>query len=148
MKRKSKGQLMREEKLTKREQAAVNDITNDPWFLSLPLPQQIKIVGFIKQKVDEHVRVYEVQGYEKGMIDTMACVVQVLLEDYWKKTGQKRIQSLVADVCSLMDSYMYKAVTWEDMVEYIREKANTNMETNWFGTDTRPTPRELFKIKG
>ena len=148
MRRKSKGQLMREEKLTKREQAAVDDITNDPWFKSLPLPQQIKIVGFIKQKVDEHVRVYEVQGYEKGMIDTMACVVQVLLEDYWKKTGQKRIQSLVEDVCSLMDSYMYKAVTWEDMVDYIREKANTNMETNWFGNDTRPTPKALFTPKG
>ena len=148
MRRKSKGQLMREEKLTKREQAAVDDITNDPWFKSLPLPQQIKIIGFIKQKVDEHVRVYEVQGYEKGMIDTMACVVQVLLEDYWKKTGQKRIQSLVEDVCSLMDSYMYKAVTWEDMVEYIREKANTNMETNWFGNDTRPTPKALFTPKG
>ena len=67
MKRKSKGQLAREEKLTQREEKAINSMLHDPWFNSLPIPVQIKLTGFIKEKVDTNLGVYEVLGYEKGM---------------------------------------------------------------------------------
>ena len=39
MKRKSKGQLAREEKLTQKEEKAINSMLHDPWFNSLPIPQ-------------------------------------------------------------------------------------------------------------
>jgi hypothetical protein len=68
MKRKSKGQLAREEKLTQREEKAINSMLHDKWFNSLPIPVQIKLTGFIKEKVDANLGVYEFLGYEKGML--------------------------------------------------------------------------------
>lgn len=67
MKRKSKGQLAREEKLTQREEKAINSRLHDKWFNSLPIPVQIKLTGFIKEKVDTNLGVYEFLGYEKVM---------------------------------------------------------------------------------
>ena len=55
MKRKSKGQMAREEKLTQREEKAINSMLTDPWFSSLPIPVQLKITSFIKEKVDMHL---------------------------------------------------------------------------------------------
>ena len=145
MRRKSKGQLLREKKLSERENKAVNEMLNDPWFNKLPIPEQIKITGFIKSKVDRHIGVYEVQGYEKGMLDCMVCVLQVLLEDYWKKASKKKLNKFVNDVAELMNSSLRQVVTWDEMKQYIMDRAGVEIATDWMGKDERPTPKELFK---
>lgn len=144
MKRKSKGQLMREAKLSQREEKAVNGMLTDPWFSSLPVPVQLKITNFIKDKVDQHINIYEVQGYEKGMLDCMACVIQVLIEDYWPKTADKRLHKFVNDVAELMNSHLRQVVTWQEMKDYIRDRSGVIISTDWMGDDKRPTPRDLF----
>ena len=81
MKRKSKGQKAREEKVTQREQKAIDSMLNDKWFMGLPSLVQLRLVSFMKDKVDLHLGVYMQLGYEKGMIHCMACVMQVLMAD-------------------------------------------------------------------
>ena len=144
MKRKSKGQLAREAKLTQRETRAVNDILKDPWFNSLPVPAQIRITGFIKKKVDQNLEVYETLGYEKGMLDCMTCVLQVLIEDYWPKAAKKKLHKFVYDVSDLMNSHLREVVTWEEMREYIKDKTGMEIIKEFKGEDKRPTPNDLF----
>ena len=52
MKRKSKGQMAREEKVTQREQKAIDSMLNDKWFMGLPSLVQLRLVSFMKDKVD------------------------------------------------------------------------------------------------
>lgn len=145
MSRKSKGRLAREQKIGKREENHKNKILADPYFRNLTLPQQLQLTHFITQTVEEQLRLAEVAGYEKGMVETIACVVEVLLEDYWKKTGEKRITPFISDVCSLLDSVLRDVVTWQEMIQYIKDKTGINMDTDWMGEDPRPTPGKLFR---
>lgn len=144
MKRKSKGQMTREEKLTQREEKAINSMLTDPWFNSLSPLVQLKITAFIKEKVDMHLGVYENLGYEKGCLDCMACVIQVLGEDYWKKAPQKKWNKFVYDVADLMNSGLRGVVTWEEMRQYIKDKTGMEIVKEFKGEDKRPTPKDLF----
>ena len=145
MKRKSKGQLAREEKLAQREANAVNSMLTDPWLSKLPVPVQIKITSFIKEKVDTHINVYELMGYEKGMLDCMSCVIQVLAEDYWKKAPIRKWNKFTYDVANLMNSHLRQVVTWDEMREYIKEKTGMEVIKEFKGEDKRPTPKDLFE---
>ena len=144
MKRKSKGQQAREEKLTQREEKAINSMLTDPWFNSLSPLVQLKITAFIKEKVDMHLGVYENLGYEKGCLECMACVIQVLSEDYWKKAPQKKWNKFVYDVAALMNSGLRGVVTWEEMRQYIKDKTGMEIIKEFKGEDKRPTPKDLF----
>jgi len=148
MKRKSKGQKAREEKLTQREEKAINSMLTDPWFSSLPIPVQLKITSFIKEKVDMHLGVYENLGYEKGCLDCMACVIQVLGEDYWKKAPMKKWNKFVWDVTDLMNSHLRDVVTWDEMRAYIKDKTGMEIVKEFKGEDKRPTPKDLFEEVG
>ena len=145
MKRKSKGQQAREEKLTQREEKAINSMLTDPWFNSLSPLVQLKITAFIKEKVDMHLGVYEFLGYEKGMLECMACVIQVLAEDYWKKAPKKKWAKFINDVIALMDSYERDVVSFEEMRDYIDEHSGITIKMQELGQDKRPTIRDLFK---
>lgn len=131
-------------KVTPREGNAISNLMHDPYFRSFNLAQQLKIQKFICDQLDEISRQTEINGYEKGMVDTMACVTQVLLEDYWQKSGKKRIPQLLQDVVSLMTSEVHEAVTWEEMDDYLAEKLGVRMKVDWMGKDPRPTPKKLF----
>ena len=145
MKRKSKGQKAREEKVTQREQKAIDSMLNDKWFMGLPSLVQLRLVSFMKDKVDLHLGVYMQLGYEKGMIHCMACVMQVLMADYWKKAPKKKWAKFINDVIALMDSYERDVVSFEEMRDYIYEHSGIEIKMQELGQDKRPTPRDLFK---
>ena len=138
----------KQKELSKRESDAVSRLMRDPYFRSMNLPQQLKFTKFIRDQLEEQARQIEVSGYEKGMVDTIACVVQVLIDGYWQKTGAKRLPPFLTDVVSLMDSQLHEAMTWDEMVEYVHERTGLNMDTDWMGEDARPTPKKLFTRVG
>ena len=145
MKRKSKGQMMREAKLSRKEENRLNALMNDPWFKGLPVPVQLKLTGFVKMQVEEYMGMYETIGYQKGMLDCFSCVIQVLAEDYWKKAPIKKWNRFAFDVSDLMNSSLRGVVTWEEMLDYIKEKTSLTILTKWMDEDVkRPTPRDLF----
>ena len=65
----------KQKELSKRESDAVSRLMRDPYFRSMNLPQQLKFTKFIRDQLEEQARQIEVSGYEKGMVDTIACVV-------------------------------------------------------------------------
>ena len=140
MKRKSKGQLARE---AKKEKEA-NELLKDPWFSSLPHLVQLKLAGFVRKELDRELASAQWAGYEDGMIDCMACVIQVLSEDYWKKAPQKKWNKFVYDVAALMNSGLRGVVTWEEMRQYIKDKTGMEIVKEFKGEDKRPTPKDLF----
>ena len=141
MKRKSKGQIAREMKMTEREAKRINGIMSDPWFKSLAVPVQLRVTAFIKQEVEKTLEMHEVIGYEKGMLDCMTCVIQVLKEDYWKKAPMKKWNKFAYDVSDLMNSHLRGVVTWDEMVDYIKDTTGLTIVTKWIGggqaTDTQ-----------
>ena len=141
MKRKSKGQLARE---AKKEKEA-NELLKDPWFSSLPHLVQLKLAGFVRKELDRELASAQWAGYEDGMIDCMACVIQVLAEDYWKKAPQKKWNKFVYDVSELMKSGLWEVVTWEEMRQYIKEKTGLEIIRRYTGMDKRLTPKDLFE---
>ena len=140
MKRKSKGQLARE---AKKEKEA-NELLKDPWFSSLPQLVQLKLAGFVRKELDRELTFAQWAGYEDGMIDCMACVIQVLGEDYWKKSPTKKWNKFVFDISELMNSHLRDTVTWEEMREYIKDKTGMEIKRKYSGMDIRPTPKDLF----
>lgn len=146
--RNTKGEIMEKEsrKIAPREGNAISKLMRNPYFRSLNIHQQLILQRFVCDQVEEIVRQIEISGYEKGMVDTMACVVQVLISDYWQKTGKKRLPGFLKDVVSLMTSAAHEAVEWEEMDDYLAETLGVRMKTDWLGKDPRPTPKKLFKI--
>ena len=140
MKRKSKGQLARE---AKKEKEA-NELLSDPWFSSLPHLVQLKLAGFVRKELDKELASAEWFGYEKGMLDCMSCVIQVLAEDYWKKAPKRKWNKFVFDVSDLMNSHIRQVVTWEEMREYIKDHTGMQINQEYTGVDKRPTPKDLF----
>ena len=140
MKRKSKGQLARE---AKKEKEA-NELLKDPWFSSLPRLVQLKLAGFVRKELDREFTTIEWMGYEKGMLDCMSCVIQVLAEDYWKKAPKQKWNKFAYDVGSLMNSGIRQVVTWEEMRDYIKDKTGLNIKKEYECADKRPTPKDLF----
>lgn len=141
MKRKSKGQIAREQK---KEKMLQSSLFSDPLFLALPLRLQVQLTKLIDDKVEEKTEIHETIGYQKGMLDCMTCVIQVLAEDYWKKAPIRKWNKFAWDVSDLMNSHLRGVVTWDEMIEYIKEKTNLTIETKWLGMDKRPTPRDMF----
>lgn len=84
----------------------------EPVFQNMNPMQQCAVLAFSHDIVDEKDRLSQVDGYEKGMIDCMTAVCNVLAHDYWPKSANKRLRKFVEDVCSLMDSKLMEAVTW------------------------------------
>ena len=74
----------------------------------------------------------------------MACVIQVLGEDYWKKSPLKKWNKFVYDVTDLMNSHLRDVVTWEEMRQYIKERTGMEIIKEFKGEDKRPTPKDLF----
>ena len=140
MKRKSKGQQARE---AKKEKEA-NELLNDPWFSSLPHLVQLKLAGFVRKELDKELASAQWGGYEDGMIDCIACVIQVLGEDYWKKSPLKKWNKFVYDVSELMNSGLRDTVTWEEMRMYIKERTGLEITRKYSSGYKRPTPKDLF----
>lgn len=140
MKRKSKGQIARD----KKKEKGANALLNDPWFMGLPQLVQMKLAGFVRKQVEKELSDAQWSGYEDGMIDCMACVIQVLSWGYWKKAPLKKWNRFVYEVSDLMNSGLREVVTWEETRQDIKER--TGMEiVRKYSYDGRPTPKDLFE---
>lgn len=145
MARKSKGALAREQKQTRKE-SFMYFMESDPRFKMLNLMQKMAIAQWRKEAIEEGERLAEIDGYELGMIETIACVIQVLTEDYWKKSAPKRIPKFVDDIESLMQSMLNKHVSWEEMADYILENCRFAINKEEMQKHQIPSPAKLFKV--
>ena len=77
------------------------------------------------------VRKSEKVGIEKGMMFTLAVVLNLLIEDYWKKTAPKRVPKLAEDVVNLIDAIQCGVVDVEDCVDYVEKATGMKFQADW-----------------
>lgn len=70
-------------------------------------------------------------GIEKGMMFTLAVVLNLLIEDYWKKTASKRVPKLAEDVVNLIDAIQCGVVDVEDCVDYVEKATGMKFQADW-----------------
>lgn len=77
------------------------------------------------------IRKSEKVGIEKGMMFTLAVVLNLLIEDYWKKTAPQRVPKLAEDVVNLIDAIQCGVVDVEDCVDYVEKETGMKFQANW-----------------
>lgn len=70
-------------------------------------------------------------GIEKGMMFTLAVVLNLLIEDYWKKTAPQRVPKLAEDVVNLIDAIQCGVVDVEDCVDYVEKETGMKFQADW-----------------
>ena len=81
--------------------------------------------------VSRAVRKSEKVGIEKGMMFTLAVVLNLLIEDYWKKTAPQRVPKLAEDVVNLIDAIQCGVVDVEDCVAYVEQETGMKFNADW-----------------
>ena len=81
--------------------------------------------------VSHAVRKGERVGIEKGMMLTLAVVLNLLIEDYWKKTAPQRVPKLAEDVINLIDAIQCGVVDVEDCVAYVEQETDMKFNADW-----------------
>lgn len=122
-------------------------IMEEPVFKNLNPMQKCAVLSFRHHIVEEKDRLAQIDGYEKGILDCMTAVLNVLFYDYWPKSGEKKIRKFTKEVISLMDSNLVNAVTWEEMAKDIERITGVQMHCDWMGKDARPTLESIFEGK-
>ena len=70
-------------------------------------------------------------GIEKGMMLTLAVVLNLLIEDYWKKTAPQRVPKLAEDAINLIDAVQCGVVGVEDCVAYVEQETGMKFNADW-----------------
>jgi hypothetical protein len=70
-------------------------------------------------------------GIEKGMMLTLAVVLNLLIEDYWKKTAPQRVPKFAEDSINLIDAIQCGVVDVEDCVAYVEKETGMTFNADW-----------------
>jgi hypothetical protein len=81
--------------------------------------------------VSHTARVNERVGIEKGMMLTLAVVLNLLIEDYWPKTAPQRVPKLAEDSINLIDAIQCGVVDVEDCVAYVEQETGMKFNADW-----------------
>lgn len=85
-------------------------------------------------------------GIEKGMMLTLAVVLNLLIEDYWPKTAPQRVPKLAEDAIKLIEAIQCGAVEVEDCVAYVEKETGMQFNADWI-KHTGDT-KSMEKLKG
>lgn len=96
--------------------------------------------------VSHTARVNERVGIEKGMMLTLAAVLNLLIEDYWRKTASKRVPKFAEDVVNLIDAIQCGVVDIEDCVAYVEQETGMKFNADWIKHTGNTT--NMKKLKG
>ena len=88
-------------------------------------------VAKMKKIADEAAKKMEREATEKALLYMLAIPLNVLVNDYWKKSAKKRAPRFIADVCSLFESVQSGAVTDLELREFLDEYADIRIEAEW-----------------
>ena len=98
-----------------------------PVYYPTPTPNSLVSHAVKQREFDRGEKV----GIEKGMMLTLAVVLNLLIEDYWKKTAPKRVPKLAEDVINLIDAVQCGVVEVEDCVAYVEQETGMKFNADW-----------------
>ena len=73
----------------------------------------------------------EYEATEKAFLYMLAIPLNVLVNDYWPKTGKRRAAKFLDDVISLWDSVMEGTVTERELADLLKEYAGYTVNELW-----------------
>jgi len=146
MVRVSKGKKARQEKMTRRDSFS-EYMRNHTVLKNLSPMQQSAILTFRLDLIKESERLAEIDGFERGMIVTMAIVLDTLCLHNWKSRPTKKVDELFKRVCDMMNLYLDEKVTFSEMADFVESCTGRKMHTDWMGHDKYPTLEKLFEGK-
>lgn len=73
----------------------------------------------------------EKRATEKALLYMLAIPLNVLVNDYWPKTGKRRAKRLIKDVLSLYRSVEAGVVTDRELADFLWEYAEVKVEAEW-----------------
>ena len=85
----------------------------------------------MKEVAKKEAKKMESDAVEKAFLYMLAIPLNVLVNDYWSKTGRKKAPKFIEDVISLYESVQAGAVTDEELAELLNELAGINVEAEW-----------------
>ncbi len=68
---------------------------------------------------------------EQAFIMMIAIPINILAIDYWEKSAKKRIPEFVDKVSSLYESVQHGSVSYEQMVEEIKDLSGMEITADW-----------------
>lgn len=85
----------------------------------------------MKAIAKKHAESMEQEATEKAFVLMLAIPCLILGEDYWKKTAKKRIPQFVEDCASMYESFQMGVLTYQDMLDSLKEMADITIEAAW-----------------
>lgn len=85
-------------------------------------------------------------GMEKGMMLTLAVVLNLLIEDYWPKTAPKRVPKLAEDAIKLIEAIQCGVVGVEDCVAYVEQETGMKFDADWIRHTGKA--KDISKLRG
>ena len=79
----------------------------------------------------KHAEVVEKEAVEKAFLYMLAIPLNVLVNDYWSKTGKKKAKKFIEDVLSLYESVENGVVTDNDLNNFLWEYAEVKVDAEW-----------------
>ena len=73
----------------------------------------------------------EYEATEKAFLYMLAIPLNVLVNDYWPKTGKRRAAKFLDDVISLWDSVIAGVVTERELADLLKEYADYTVNELW-----------------
>lgn len=70
----------------------------------------------------------ESKAIEEAFLAMLAIPLNILIYDYWPKTGKKRAPKFIEDVLSLFESWELGIVTSEQLTDFLKEYAGITIE--------------------
>ena len=84
------------------------------------------------QAIAEHeAKKAEDQAIEKAFLYMLAIPLNVLVNDYWSKSGKKRAPKFVEDVLSLYEAVQDGIVSDEELAELLEDMAGIKITAEW-----------------
>lgn len=96
-------------------------------YYPMPTPNSLVSRAVKNREFDRGERV----GIEKGMMLTLAVVLNLLIEDYWPKTAPQRVPKLAEDAVNLIDAIQCGVVDVEDCVAYLERETGMKFNADW-----------------
>ena len=68
---------------------------------------------------------------EKAFLRMLAIPLNVLVSDYWEKTGKKKAPKFIEEVASLYESVQLGTVTDQQLADFLFEMTGIKIEAEW-----------------
>ena len=85
----------------------------------------------VKESAKKAAKTIEKEATEKAFLYMLAIPLNVLFNDYWKKSAKKRAPKFIEDVMSLYEAVQNGVVSDKQLADLLDELAGVKIDADW-----------------